>query len=115
MPNSRKPCSQKCQITASPAARSAKFPQALQGTISQVIEGQKSFDLFLWFDEGSRRDTQAMRGVLIDGHNGLKVPLSQLAEVSLENRPYFINRERVQRRIVVQASGAFRMIRPSKT
>ena len=77
-------------------------------TISQVIEGQKSFDLFLWFDEASRRDTQAMRGVLIDGHDGVKVPLSQLADVSLENRPYFINRERVQRRIVVQANVAGR-------
>lgn len=77
-------------------------------TISQVIEEQKSFDLFLWFDEASRRDTQAMRGVLIDGHDGLKVPLNQLAEVSLENRPYFINRERVQRRIVVQANVAGR-------
>jgi Cu/Ag efflux pump CusA len=72
--------------------------------ISQVIEGQKSFDLFVWFDEESRRDTQSMRGVLIDGHNGTKVPLSQVAEVGLENRPYFINRERVQRRIVVQAN-----------
>jgi Cu/Ag efflux pump CusA len=77
-------------------------------TISQVIEGQRSFDLFLWFDEVSRRDTQAMRGVLIDGHNGLKVPLSQVAEVGIENRPYFINRERVQRRIVVQANVAGR-------
>jgi len=76
--------------------------------ISQVIEGQKSFDLFLWFDEASRRDTQAMRGVLIDEHNGTKVPLSQVAEVGIENRPYFINRERVQRRIVVQANVADR-------
>jgi CzcA family heavy metal efflux pump len=76
--------------------------------ISQVIEGQKSFDLFVWFDEASRRDTQAMRGVLIDGHNGTKVPLSQVAEVGIENRPYFINRERVQRRIVVQANVADR-------
>jgi len=76
--------------------------------ISQVIEGQKSFDLFLWFDEGSRRGTQAMRGVLVDGHNGVKVPLSQVAEVAIENRPYFINRERVQRRIAVQANVAGR-------
>ena len=76
--------------------------------VSQVIEGQKSFDLFLWFDEASRRDTQAMRGILIDGHNGIKVPLSQVAEVGIENRPYFINRERVQRRIVVQANVADR-------
>jgi CzcA family heavy metal efflux pump len=76
--------------------------------VSQVIEGQKSFDLFLWFDEASRRDTQTMRGVLIDGHNGVKVPLSQVAEIGIENRPYFINRERVQRRIVVQANVAGR-------
>lgn len=77
-------------------------------SVSQVIEGQKSFDLFVWFDDASRHDTQAMRGVLIDGNNGVKVPLSQLAEVGLENRPYFINRERVQRRIVVQANVAGR-------
>lgn len=77
-------------------------------TVSQVIEGQKSFDLFVWFDEASRRDTQAMRGILIDGHNGLKVPLSQVAEVGIENRPYFINREKVQRRIVAQANVAGR-------
>ncbi len=76
--------------------------------ISQVIEGQKSFDLFVWFDEASRRDTQAMRGVLVDGHKDVKVPLSQVAEVVLENRPYFINRERVQRRIAVQANVAGR-------
>jgi Cu/Ag efflux pump CusA len=49
-----------------------------------------------------------MRGVLVDGHNGVKVPLSQVAEVGIENRPYFINRERVQRRIVVQANVAGR-------
>jgi CzcA family heavy metal efflux pump len=72
--------------------------------VSKVIEGQKSFDLFVWFDEASRRDTQAMRGVLIDGHKDFKIPLSQVAEVALENRPYFINRERVQRRIAVQAN-----------
>jgi len=76
--------------------------------VSQVIEGQKSFDLFVWFDEASRRDTQAMRGVLVDGHKDVKVPLSQVAEVVLENRPYFINRERVQRRIAVQANVAGR-------
>jgi Cu/Ag efflux pump CusA len=72
--------------------------------VSKVIEGQKSFDLFVWFDEASRRDTQAMRGVLIDGHKDFKIPLSQVAEVALENRPYLINRERVQRRIAVQAN-----------
>ena len=76
--------------------------------ISQVIEGQKSFDLFVWFDQASRRDTRAMKGVLVDGRNGVKVPLSQVAEIAIENRPYFINRERIQRRIVAQANVAGR-------
>ena len=76
--------------------------------ISQAIEGQKSFDLFLWFDEPSRQGVRAMRNVLVDAPNGRKVPLSQVAEVAIENRPYFINRERVQRRIVVQSNVAGR-------
>lgn len=76
--------------------------------ISQVIEGQKSFDLFLWFDEPSRRDVRAMRNVLVDAPGGRKIPLSQVAEVVVENRPFFINRERVQRRIAVQANVAGR-------
>ncbi len=76
--------------------------------ISQVIEGQKNFDLFLWFDEPSRRGVRAMRNVLVDAPGGRKIPLSQVAEVVIENRPYFINRERVQRRIVVQSNVAGR-------
>jgi Cu/Ag efflux pump CusA len=76
--------------------------------ISRVIEGQKSFDLFLWFDEPSRQDVRSMRNILIDAPGGRKIPLSQVAEVAIENRPYFINRERVQRRIVVQSNVAGR-------
>jgi Cu/Ag efflux pump CusA len=57
--------------------------------VSKVIEGQKSFDLFVWFDEASRRDTQAMRGVLIDGHKDFKIPLSQVAEVALKTAPLY--------------------------
>ncbi len=76
--------------------------------ISRVIEGQKSFDLFLWFDEPSRQDVRSMRNILVDAPGGRKIPLSQVAEVAIENRPYFINRERVQRRIVVQSNVAGR-------
>jgi Cu/Ag efflux pump CusA len=41
---------------------------------------------------------------LIDTHGGTKVPLFQVATISLEQTPYFINRENVQRRIVVQCN-----------
>jgi CzcA family heavy metal efflux pump len=72
--------------------------------ISQVIEGQRSFPLFLWFDEDSRRDAAAMRNVLVDTADKKKVPLRTVAAVEVEDRPYMINREKVQRRILVQAN-----------
>jgi len=72
--------------------------------VSKVIEGQRSFPLFVWFDEASRRDRQGMANLLIDAADKRKVPLRTVAEVSEEDGPYFINREKVQRRIAVQAN-----------
>ena len=72
--------------------------------VSKVIEGQRSFPLFVWFDEASRRDRVGMANLLIDAADGRKVPLRMVAEVSEQDGPYFINREKVQRRIAVQAN-----------
>ncbi|KAB2818437.1 MAG: efflux RND transporter permease subunit, partial [Candidatus Dadabacteria bacterium] len=82
---------------------------SLNGTaVSQVLEGQKTFDLFIRLNEESRSSTDALRNILIDTPAGAKIPLYQVAEINLENRPYFINREQVQRRIVVQSNVAGR-------
>ncbi len=73
--------------------------------VSQVFEGQRSFPLFVWFDEESRKDSDAMRNfLLIDTSEKKKVPLRIVADVEIEERPFFINREKVQRRIAVQAN-----------
>src|SRR6266540_1796166 len=72
--------------------------------ISQVVEGQRFFPLFLWFDEASRRDRVGMGNLLIDASDKRKVPLRTVADVSEDEGPYFINREKVQRRIAVQAN-----------
>ncbi len=72
--------------------------------VSQVVEGQRSFPLFVWFDDDSRRDADAMRNLLIDAPGNKKIPLRMVAAVEVESRPYFINREKVQRRILVQAN-----------
>jgi CzcA family heavy metal efflux pump len=72
--------------------------------ISQVVEGQRFFPLFLWFDEASRKDEIGMRSLLIDAGGARKVPLRTVAEVSEQEGPYVINREKVQRRIAVQAN-----------
>jgi CzcA family heavy metal efflux pump len=73
-------------------------------TTSQVLEGQRTFDLFVRFPQQFRNDPEQMASVLIDTPSGTKVPLSQIATVSFEQEPYFINRENVQRRIVVQCN-----------
>jgi CzcA family heavy metal efflux pump len=72
--------------------------------VSQVVEGQRFFPLFLWFNEESRRDRVGMGNLLIDASDKRKVPLRTVAEVSEDEGPYFINREKVQRRIAVQAN-----------
>jgi CzcA family heavy metal efflux pump len=72
--------------------------------VSQVVEGQRFFPLFLWFDDASRRDRMGMANLLIDAPDRRKVPLRTVAEVSEEEGPYFINREKLQRRIAVQAN-----------
>lgn len=76
--------------------------------VSRVLEGQKTFDLVVWFDEHSRASLESMKGILIDTPGRGKIPLSSIADVQIENRPYFINREKVQRRIVVQSNVAGR-------
>ncbi len=75
--------------------------------VSQVVEGQRTFDLFVRLAESARGNVDAIRDILIDvpGRNdSTKIPLRLIADVQLEERPYFINREDVQRRIVVQCN-----------
>ena len=75
---------------------------------SQVLEGQRSFDLALWFSPEVRRDPQSLKAILLDAPGGTKVPLGEVAEVVVRPAPYVINREAVQRRIVVQCNVAGR-------
>ena len=78
---------------------------ALNGrTVAQVLDGQKTYDIFVRFDESARLDIDSMRQALIDTGKGQKVPLSLLANIRESKGPNIINRENVQRRIVVSAN-----------
>jgi len=78
---------------------------ALNGrTVAQVLDGQKTYDIFVRYDETSRNNVEAMRQMLVDTEKGQKVPLALLADVRDSKGPNIINRENVQRRIVVQAN-----------
>ena len=101
---------------------------ALNGRIvGQVLEGRRTYDVFVRYDDKSRNDAEAMRRTLIDttesgamddgdepSTNGSaagaemagaqKVPLALLADVRESKGPNIINRENVQRRIIVSAN-----------
>lgn len=77
-------------------------------TVSRVLEGQRSFDLAIRYADASRHDLTAIRSTLIDTPLGGKVPLSLLADVTKALGPNTINRENVQRRIVVSCNVAGR-------
>lgn len=72
--------------------------------VSKVLEGQKTFDLFVRLAAPARSSVAEIRDLLIDAPGvgaGGKVPLRELAEVSVQDEPYVINRETAKRRVVV--------------
>ena len=76
--------------------------------VSQVLEEQRTFDVLVRFDDSARRSIETISNTLIDTATGLKVPLAQVAQVRVDQGPNTINRENVQRRIIVQANVADR-------
>lgn len=82
---------------------------AFQGeTVSKVLEGQRTFDLMVRYPESARLDRDAIGNTLIAVPTGGMVPLSTLADLSLERGPNTISREDVQRKLVVSCNVAGR-------
>lgn len=72
--------------------------------ISQVWIGQRRFDLVLRLQDESRNDSNAIRRMLVDGHDGTRIPLGQLADIEETFGPGAIRREAGTRRIALEAS-----------
>jgi cobalt-zinc-cadmium resistance protein CzcA len=71
---------------------------------SQIWIGQRRFDVLVRLRDDRRDSFEAIRSLLIDGHDGTRIPLGQLAEVTQTFGPAAIRREAGTRRIAVEAS-----------
>ena len=77
-------------------------------TVSQVYEDGKSFNLVVRAAETDRGSIESIRNLMIDDAQGNKLPLSYVADVVSSAGPNTINRENVQRKLVISANAAGR-------
>jgi CzcA family heavy metal efflux pump len=76
--------------------------------MSDVFENQMSFNLILRYDGPYRNTMEALGNAYIDTWDGKKIPFSFVADIRSTTGPYTINRENVQRKIVISANTAGR-------
>lgn len=75
---------------------------AFAGQLAGVIyEGEKRFDMVLRLEEQSRRSIKDVENLYITNSNGQQIPLSQLADITMEIGPNQVQREEARRRIIV--------------
>jgi Cu/Ag efflux pump CusA len=72
--------------------------------VTQVLEGQRTYDLVVRYPDSERADLEAIHNTLIDTPSGAKIPLRMLADIRKDTGPNTINRENVQRKLVIQAN-----------
>ncbi len=93
----------------STAELSESIETAFNGlVVSKVVQGQATYDLIIRYDPVVRDNLDAIRATLVTTPTGARLPLSALADIENDRGPYFINRENVQRKIVVMANVAGR-------
>lgn len=77
-------------------------------TVSEIVLGERKFDLVVRLDDQFRQDPAKLRRLTINLPGGGRVPLEQIAEIRRGSGPNTINRENVRRRIIIQCNTAGR-------
>jgi heavy metal efflux system protein len=70
-------------------------------SVGTVFEGEKRFDMVMRLDKTHRTNIENLQNLYIDTPNGMKIPLSELAEIKYTTGPAKISRDDTRRRIVV--------------
>ncbi len=76
--------------------------------VSEVLLGQRTFDLLVRLDESFREDLEAVKRLSIDLPAGGTTMLESVAKIYVAAGPNTINRENVRRRIIIQCNTADR-------
>jgi CzcA family heavy metal efflux pump len=76
--------------------------------VSQMLDGQKRFDLIVKLPEAQRNDVATIAQTRIETPSGALIPVSQVADVSYEPGPNTVNHENTQRRITISMNVAGR-------
>lgn len=88
-----------------PARINEFIETAMNGrVVSEILEGQRTFDLVLRMGDEYRENLEALRRLNIELPEGGAVPLESVADIYESGGPNTINRENVRRRIVLQCN-----------
>lgn len=94
-------------LTAEDVAR--HLEAGVQGvTVSRVLEGRYAFDLVVRLLSDEQEQIDRIRNLIINTATGARIPISMVADVRKETTPNVINREQVERKIVVICNVASR-------
>jgi Cu/Ag efflux pump CusA len=72
--------------------------------VSEVLIGQRTFDLVVRLDDDYREDLEVLRRLSIELPEGGRVPLEAVARIYESGGPNTVNREKVRRRVVIQCN-----------
>ncbi|AKF04475.1 Cobalt-zinc-cadmium resistance protein CzcA [Sandaracinus amylolyticus] len=70
----------------------------------ELWRGPRRVDVLLRLQDAHRGDLAAIRGLLLDGHDGTRIPLGQVARIEQTLGPAAIRREAGSRRVAVESS-----------
>ncbi|MCR9294004.1 MAG: CusA/CzcA family heavy metal efflux RND transporter [bacterium] len=72
--------------------------------VGQVFEGQRRFPLHVRLSPDWRQDTEQISELRVEDADGSMIPISQLAEIRIEEGPVEISRDAIRRRLLVQCN-----------
>lgn len=70
----------------------------------EVFEGEKRFDIVIRLNESASQSIESVKALILMAPNGARVPLTQVADVSLVEGAAQISRDDTRRRIVVSTN-----------